>query len=347
MKSTDIKTAVKACRMVNQPVFIQGSPGIGKSEMIRQLADEIFGGEHIDKQGRYHGPAGQFSTRPYLIDIRVSQLDPVDLRGLPSIVDGKTIWNTPDFLPTEGEGIIFFDEVNSAPPMMQAPLYQIINDNRLGEWVKPDGWYIIAAGNKDTDRAITSRLSSALANRFLHIDFDVDLETWCQWALSAGIQTELIAFLRFRPELLHDFDPKKNMKAFPTPRSWSFISRMLQSGLPPELEYEVFSGAVGEGATAEFLGFLKIFRKMQSPDAILMNPTGAIVPDEPSELYAIAGALSRKASENTFPRLMEYFKRMPVEYQVLAVNDSLAICPDCRTTREFLQWASDNSDVFI
>ena len=144
--------------------FIWGSPGVGKSSIIGQLAR---------------------SLNLALRDIRALLLDPVDLRGLPYVADGRSKWATPEFLPQEGAGILLLDELNSAPAMVQAAFYQLILDRRLGEYTLPDGWVIIAAGNRDGDRAHTTRMPTPLRNRFVHLEFEVDAQEWSEWAISA------------------------------------------------------------------------------------------------------------------------------------------------------------------
>jgi len=142
-----------------------------------------------------------------LQDVRALLLDPVDLRGLPFLGnDGRSKWASPEFLPQEGSGILFLDELNAAPAMVQASCYQLVLDRRLGEYTLPESWAIIAAGNRDSDRGATTRMPTPLRNRFVHLDFEVDVQEWSEWATQAGIRPEVIAFLRFRPELLSVFD---------------------------------------------------------------------------------------------------------------------------------------------
>ena len=234
-----------------QPVFIWGSPGTGKSSVVNQLAAEL-------------GIA--------LRDIRALLLDPVDLRGLPFVgKDGRSQWATPEFLPQDGKGILFLDELNAAPAMVQASCYQLVLDRKVGEYTLPEGWAIVAAGNRDSDRAATTRMPTPLRNRFVHLDFEVDVQEWSEWAIKANVRPEVIAFIRFRPELLSAFDRDAN--AFPSPRSWEFVSRIINSGPDPSAEHELIAGAVGTGAATEFSAFLRMFRELPNIDSILLNPT--------------------------------------------------------------------------
>lgn len=324
MKPTAVKKALNSLLNVQQATFVWGPPGVGKSQVVRQIAEE----RGVD-----------------LVDLRAVLLDPVDLRGIPKIEGTRAIWCPPSFLPTKGKGILFLDELNAAPASVQAGCYQLVLDRKLGEYTLPSGWSIIAAGNREADRAVTSRMPSALANRFVHLQFDVDLEDWVAWALQNKIKTEIIAFVRFRPGLLHSFDPAKNEKSFPTPRSWEFVSRALGTGLPSEIEFEVFSGTVGDGPAGELVGFLRIFRQLPSPDVILMSPKKADVPKDPATLYAICGALSARASDQTIKNIVTYANRIPPEFSVLMIRDCIQREKDLVNTRAFIEWASAHADV--
>lgn len=328
MKSSQVKETVKLAVKAGTPLYLWGAPGVGKSDTIRAAASEL-----------------QLEIR----DVRAVLLDPTDLRGLPA-VDGlnkQVNWIPPAFLPRDGAGILFLDELNAAPPLVQAACYQLILDRKLGEYTLPAGWQIIAAGNRDTDRAVTHRMSSALANRFIHIEFDVDLNEWITWGLAAGIQTEILGFIRYRPELLHSFDPTKNEKAFCTPRSWHYVSKIMAAGLSNGIEYETISGIIGPGAASEFVGFLKIFRALPNIDLILIDPDRVAVPADPATLYALAGVLISKMSDNSIIRIMKYIDRMPEEFQVLTVTDAIKKDPALSSTRPMIEWFSKHSDILV
>ena len=306
-----------------QAVFIWGSPGSGKSAVVNQLAAEL-----------------EIALR----DIRALLLDPVDLRGLPFIgKDGRSQWATPHFLPQDGEGILFLDELNAAPAMVQASCYQLVLDRRLGEYTLPGGWAIVAAGNRDSDRATTTRMPTPLRNRFVHIDFEVDVQEWSEWAIKANVGPEVIAFIRFRPELLSAFDRDSN--AFPSPRSWEFVSRILNSKPDPSAEHELIAGAVGTGAATEFSAFLRMFRELPNIDAILLNPTQEPVPENAAAQYAVASALARCASDTNFDRICLYLNRLPIEFRVLCVRDATLRQPAIRCTAGYVRWAVENHNA--
>jgi MoxR-like ATPase len=323
MKSSAISNALRVLVSARQPAFLWGGPGIGKSAVIRQLAAAL--------------------SMP-LRDVRALLLDPVDLRGLPFLGnDGHSKWATPEFLPQDGSGILFLDELNAAPAMVQASCYQLVLDRKLGEYTLPAGWAIIAAGNRDSDRAVTTRMPTPLRNRFVHLEFEVDMQEWSEWAIQAGVRPEVIAFLRFRAELLNAFDRDAN--AFPSPRSWEFVSRILESQPEPSIEHELFAGAVGSGAATEFSAFLRMFRELPNIDAILVNPHKEPVPENAAAQYAVASALAHRASDTNLDRICVYLDRMPTEFCVLCVRDASLREPAIRHTAAYTKWAIQNHHV--
>lgn len=326
MRPTQAAEAIQTCLAVRQPLFVWGAPGVGKSAVIKQIA-------------------AQSDTE--LIDLRLTLLDSVDLRGFPHIRDGRMQFATPIFLPTDpnSRGILFLDEMNSAQPAVQAAAYQLVLDRGIGEYRLPDGWAIIAAGNRETDQGVTYTMPAPLANRFTHIDFDVHFDDWRAWAIAKGLKPEVVNFINFRPGVLHDFDPDK--RAFPTPRAWEFVDRILDGDSSPPVERGLIAGSVGDGASAEFAAFLKIYRNLPNPDSILLNPKGAPVPTDLATLYALCGALAARASESNFDRLIEYCHRLKEEFQVLCVRDAVTRNRELAGTQAFTDWAVKNSTVLI
>jgi hypothetical protein len=322
-----IQTMIRA----RVPVFLWGPPGVGKSQITAQVAAAM--------------------GRP-VVDIRAVQFDPVDLRGLPVVNgDGQTHWSVPAFLPQatrDGKaGVLFLDELNAAPASVQAACYQLVLDRRLGEYQLPEGWDIVAAGNRETDRGVVNRMPTPLANRFAHFEVTPDGEDWAKWAVKSGIRAEVIAFLRFRPELLHQFDPSTGEKAFPTPRSWEFVSRAIEAAPPAEIELQVYSAIVGQGAALELTGFLRVFRHLPSIDSILMDPSGAKVPTDPATLYALSGALARRAKDDNLDRLWTYVQRLPAEFTVLTMADTVRRQPELQHTGAFVDFGVKFSDFVL
>ncbi len=328
MKPTQVEQALQVAINARRPAFIWGPPGVGKSDIVEHVANTL---------GRK------------LTDMRLSLCDPTDLKGFPSPdkKTGVTHWLPSDELPTDkdGPGILFLDELNAAPQSVQAAAYQLLLNRRIGNYQLPDSWDIIAAGNRDSDRGATHRMPAPLSNRLIHIDFEVSLDDWSSWAVSNGIRTEVLGFVRFRPNLLHAFDP--NQRAFPTPRSWQFASELLDQNMPSDIQFEMLKGTVGEGAAAELEGFLRTYRNMPNPDAILLNPDNIEVPEDPATLYALSTALGMRASVQNFGNVVKYSDRMPVEFNILTIRDAARKDPSVTSTRPFLDWAVKHSDVMI
>lgn len=330
MRPSAVKQSLKHLVTRKRPVFIWGPVGAGKSDVVAGVAKEL-GLE--------------------LRDVRLNLVDPVDLKGFP-VVRGTGKSQTmafvpPDFLPTKGKGILFLDEMNSAPQSVQAAAYQLILNRKLGDYEMPDGWAVVAAGNRASDRSVVNAQPAALANRFVHIDFEVDVDDWFAWATKNNVSDITRAFIKFRSNLLHSFDPATNPRAFPTPRSWVFVDDVLQSGLATDTEYELIKGTVGEGAAAEYIAFAKMARDLPTAEEILANPTKAPVPTAPATMYAISTMLDKKATTATLATLLTYMSRLPVEFQVLFMRSAGMANRDLLRTKEFVTWMTANQDVVI
>jgi len=330
MRPSHVCEALHHLVRIRQPVFLWGPPGVGKSRLVADVAR---------RQGRK------------LYDLRAVLLDPVDLRGLPRISDeGITSWCVPEFLPhpqdTE-EGILFLDELNAAPPLVQAACYQLILDRRVGQYRLPDGWAVVAAGNRESDRAVTYRMPSALANRMVHLDVECHIDDWLDWARDNGIREEIQAFLRFRPRLLHDFDPRSSDRAFASPRSWEFASRILDAAPDGPLEEELLAGTIGQAAAAELSGFLREWRHLPSVESVLSDPEEAPVPADPASLYALCEALALRTAPTTMEALAAYAGRLPAEFGVLLMRDAVRQDPAVVESEPFARWARDNAEVLM
>lgn len=323
VRPTALANALEHSLEVKMPPFIWGAPGLGKSAVVHQLAA---------KRGIP------------LIDLRAVLMDPVDLRGLPHVTrDGTAKWAIPDFLPKEGEGILFLDELLQASAMVQSACFQLVLDRKLGEYNLPDGWHIVAASNEEKDRAGTHRMLTPLRSRFMHLVMAVHNEDWNNWALDSNIRSEVIAFLRFRPALLHDFKPDSAERTFPCPRTWSFISKVMDSSPSADIEDAMYAGCIGQGAAAEFKAFLKTFRSLPDIDGILMNPAKAPVPkNDPAVMYALTTALARRATETNFKEICIYTARLPQEFGVYLVASAIRRDAQIMNSRAFTEWAVKN-----
>jgi MoxR-like ATPase len=325
------------------PVMLWGPPGVGKSQIVAQIAAR-------------HGVQ--------VIDIRLSQMEPSDLRGIPFRNGSHVDWAPPSMLPDAGRhggsGVLFLDEITSAAPTVSAAAYQLILDRRLGDYRVPEGWAIFAAGNRQGDRGVTYAMPAPLANRFAHFSVDTHLDDWVHWAYGAGIDERLIAFLRFKPELLFDFDPAKTLAgemAFPSPRSWEFAHRALQKfGERPDLLSQALAACVGQAAGIECVAFIDSLDRLPDIDAILRGED-VPVPEEIDLQYAVAAALAGRAlrakatpeMKQVVGRILDYAGRFPLrEMAVMLVSDlHRGVGNAVFAVPEFAQWAATVADVML
>ncbi len=324
------------------PVMLWGPPGVGKSMMVQQV-------------GQRHGVP--------VIDIRLSQMEPSDLRGIPFRSGEHVEWAVPAMLPDANRhgtaGILFLDEVTSAPPSVSAAAYQLILDRRLGEYKVPDGWAIFAAGNRQGDRGVTYTMPAPLANRFAHFEVETHLDDWVTWAYANGIDERVIAFLRFRPELLFDFDPAHNPVAFPSPRSWEFAHRALQKfANSGSLLVNTLQACVGPAAGIELGAFVDNLDNLPDLDAIIRREQ-VPMPKEIDLQYAVASALVGRAlraksespaeAKEVYGAILEFAGRFRErEMGVMLVSDlHRAIGQEIFSVPEFSPWAQAVAEVML
>ena len=322
------------------PVMLWGPPGVGKSQMVAQIAER-------------HGMP--------VIDIRLSQMEPSDLRGIPFRVEERVEWAIPSMLPDAerhgSQGILFLDEITSVPPSVSAAAYQLILDRRLGAYEVPQGWSIFAAGNRQGDRGVTYTMPAPLANRFSHYEVDINLDDWVAWAYANAMDDRLIAFLRFRPELLFEFDPAHNPVAFPSPRSWEFSHRALQKfGDVPALLTGALQACVGPAAGIELSAFVENLEQLPDIDAIVRGET-VRVPKETDLQYAVAAALVGRAiraksednAAGAYGNIIEFAGAFPQrEMGVMLVSDMYrAIGEEIFAVPQFSKWANIVADVML
>jgi hypothetical protein len=319
------------------PVMIWGPPGVGKSQIVAQVVEA-------------HGAA--------IVDIRLSQMEPSDLRGIPFKNGNKVEWAIPAMLPdvaVHGEaGILFIDEITSAPPSVSAAAYQLILDRRLGEYRVPNHWAIVAAGNRQGDRGVTYSMPAPLANRFSHYEVSVNLDDWAAWAYRNNIDERVIAFLRFRPDLLFDFNPEHNPVAFPSPRSWEFAHRALHKFADrPNLLLGGLEACVGKAAGVELFAFIQSLENLPDIDAIVSGESREC-PAEIDLQYAVASALVTRAVRSAgdaaiLGNILDYancFKQR--EMGVMLVSDlHRAIGAELFSVPQFANWAEKIGDILV
>jgi len=305
VRATDLISAIDSLVEQRVPTFLWGAPGIGKSSIVKQIAK---------------------SKEIGFIDLRLALMDPTDLKGIPFYDKDlhSALWAPPAFLPKDKEGILFLDELNSAAPTVQASAYQLILDRRVGEYELPDGWAIVAAGNREGDRGVTYRMPSPLANRFVHFEMDVNVEDWRLWAYGSGVDERVISYISYKNEHLFTFDPKSDVKSFATPRSWEYVNSVLRSSVSDDLLLDIISGAVGRDAATSFLAFCKVMNKLPDIKSILETGSGEYS-DKVDVLYALStglvSAYLKDKSDEKLENLLRYTLELKSEFAVIVVQD--------------------------
>jgi len=324
IKPSELKSKLETLISINKPAFIWGASGIGKSEIISKVAEKLD----------YN-----------LIDVRVSLLDPVDLRGVPSVENGVTKWNPPIFLPQENDkqSILFLDELQHGSPSVKNALFQLIRDRRIGEYKLPDSTIILAAGNRVSDRVGANKINGALANRFSHLHLEADVNDWVKWGMSEGsIDPNVIAFIRYRPELLFDFD--KDSVAWASPRTWESVSDIVKADskgmVVNSQDQSLIGGTVGDSVAIEFCAFMGMVNTLPDVSAIIKNPETYEISDDPSVLYALTGALARRSDATNFDAIITYMTRdeMSNEFAVLCINDAITVNPKLAKTKAYVDF---------
>lgn len=279
------KASIKHALKKKRPIFLWGPPGIGKSDIVKQISDSF--------------------SNSHLIDIRLSLWEPTDIKGIPYFDSnsGTMVWGAPSELPSEEFAaqydniVLFLDEMNSAAPSVQAAAYQLILNRRVGTYKLPDNVMIVAAGNREADKGVTYRMPAPLANRFIHLELRVDFDDWFQWAVDNKIHTDVVGYLTFAKKDLYDFDPKSPSRSFATPRTWSFVSELLDDGLDDSTTTDLFAGAVGEGLAVKFMAHRKVAASMPNPTDILAGKVKEMKSKEISAMYSLTVSLCYELKE--------------------------------------------------
>jgi hypothetical protein len=279
------KNALRIAMQKKRPIFLWGPPGIGKSDVIAQITDSL--------------------PNSHLIDIRLSLWEPTDIKGIPYFDSNisKMVWGAPSELPDEEFAsqydniVVFFDEMNSAAPALQAAAYQLILNRRVGQYKLPDNVIIVAAGNREADKGVTYRMPAPLANRFVHLEMAVSFDDWFEWAVNNSIQPDVVGYLQFAKQDLYNFDPKSPSRSFATPRSWSFVSELIEDGLDENTTADLVAGAVGEGLAVKFMAHRKVAADMPNPSEVLVGKVKELKTKEVSAMYSLIVSLCYELKE--------------------------------------------------
>jgi hypothetical protein len=279
------KNALQFAMRKKRPIFLWGPPGIGKSDIVAQITNSL--------------------SNAHLIDIRLSLWEPTDIKGIPyfDANQGKMVWGAPAELPDEAMAaqydhiVLFLDEMNSAAPAVQAAAYQLILNRRVGQYKLPDNVIIVAAGNREADKGVTYRMPAPLANRFVHLEMGVNFDDWFEWAVHNKINQDVVGYLQFAKQDLYDFDPKSASRSFATPRSWSFVSELLEDDLDEYTTTDLVAGAVGEGLAVKFMAHRKVAANMPNPTDILLGKVKELKTQEISAKYSLTVSLCYELKE--------------------------------------------------
>lgn len=279
------KNALQFAMRKKRPIFLWGPPGIGKSDIVAQITNNL--------------------VNSYLIDIRLSLWEPTDIKGIPyfDANEGKMVWGAPAELPDEAMAakydniVLFLDEMNSAAPAVQAAAYQLILNRRVGQYRLPDNVIIVAAGNREADKGVTYRMPAPLANRFVHLEMGVNFDDWFTWAVNNKVHQDVVGYLQFAKQDLYDFDPKSASRSFATPRSWSFVSELLDEALDEGTTTDLVAGAVGEGLAVKFMAHRKVASSMPDPSEILAGKVKEMKTKEISAMYSLTVSLCYELKE--------------------------------------------------
>lgn len=333
MKPSELKTALSALIPLRMPVLITGAPGIGKTDIVGQAFDSLDY-DHV-------------SFFPAIAD-------PTDFKGFPMIVDGKPEFMTFGEMDVMFEADrptgIFFDDLGQAPTAVQAALMQPLLARRINGRPISDHITFIAATNERHHKAGVSGLLEPVKSRFgTIVRLEPDLDEFIAHAIQHSVDPMIGAFLRFTPESLHDFQPTADMVNSPCPRTWFAVDKILKARLSGKIEYECLSGAIGEGTAVKLISFLKMARQLPSVDRIFLDPDGVDVPEEPSVMHAVCGALSHRATADNFDAVVRYLKRCDDEFSVLCVKNVMngAQYAEIRETDAWLSWVTGQGKVII
>lgn len=315
----------------NRRVLVKGRPGVGKSDIVAQSCASI-GAE--------------------MVLMHPSISDPTDYKGMPALLPDGTAHFLPfselvKLINAQKKTICFLDDIGQAAPAVQAALMQLIlarsvNGSRISDTV------VFCGATNDTSHCSgVSGMIEPLKSRWdTIIELEISADDWSNWALANSMPAELVAFIRFRPNLLcpDDWKPSKEIKNSPCPRTWASIGNWLSNGVK---DLEVFSGAVGEGSATEFFSFLDMYQSLPSLDAILIDPVSTEVPEKPAALFAVSTGLARKASASNLDRVTTYLNRLPKEFEIMSMRDAIRINKSLTSTPSFTIWAVKNSGVLI
>ena len=306
LKPSQIKPAVEACMQARLVPFLKSSPGLGKSSIVKQIAEE-------------------YGLK--LIDLRLSSMEPTDLVGLPWIHEGKAQFNPYAFFPLEEtpipegyEGfLLFLDEFNSASRAVQAAAYRVVLDREIGMHKLHPKCFVVAAGNLSTDNAITNQLSTAMSSRVVHLNMECNFEDWRDnFAIPKKIDERIIAYLSMYPNYLMDFDPERDEQTFACPRTWEFASKLIHAsgGELNDSLIPLLGGAITVEQASALVQFSKVYKNLITIDDIKKNPN-VEPPRDSATLWAILIHLINRVDKDSLSDILNFVEKMPVTFKIV------------------------------
>tara|TARA_R100001594_G_scaffold28559_1_gene53784 strand:+ start:636 stop:1727 length:1092 start_codon:yes stop_codon:yes gene_type:complete len=343
---------------ISSTFFVKGSPAIGKSSMIylvsQTRADRLKLKLLKDHKGRPINNINPKKNEFGFVDFRCALYESIDFTGIPYIDDEKTGTAVQkkallDVFPTRGQGIMFLDEVAQCSPALQNTIRQLTFEGRIGtDYVLPKGWKIILAGNHSTDRAGAQRILTHFQSACLTMELIPDVKEWLEWGYANGINADILAFLSFQNQFLHQFDAKKE-GGFPAPRTWHQVSEMLEGDLRKSLVQPVLESYLGETVAREFETFRAFQNDLESPTKILKNPKKAKLPERTELQYAsVASLINAVETPKDFENALTYVERFKAkEFSVLFVKALTTKESKFKETSVFIDWHIKNQDILV
>lgn len=319
-------------------VMLWGPPGVGKSQAIRQVAEEL---------------SRRTGKRVPVTDVRLLLFSPIDLRGIPTADAEKklSVWLKPKIFAMDESpeviNLLFLDEISAAPPSVQAAAYQIALDRTVGEHKLPDNCIVLAAGNRVTDKSVAHKMPKALANRLLHLEVEHSIDSWLRWAVAHDIHPYITGFLAFRQDHLMCFDATNDDLAFATPRSWEQVSHLLRSVSEDLTEmHPLIAGCVGTGMAQELRTWCRVYADLPSIKDIFEGKTVRL-PRQTDALYALCASMTAYAREHrndvaAVVRSIHTADAMPLDFSAMLLRNYLYLEPDYKQKLmkhpDFMHW---------
>lgn len=331
VKLSQAHDMIVQCIKVGLVPIVKGSPAVGKSSIVHQIAKE-------------------FDLK--VIDLRLAQCDPTDLLGFPNTANGRGRYVPMETFPIEGDAVpegydgwlLFMDEFTSAPRGVQAAAYKLVLDRMVGTHHLHKKVAIVCAGNLETDGAIVEEMSTALESRLIHMEVTVDHIDWCEgWAMKNGIDHRITSFVKFKPGMLYTFSPDHTDCTYASPRTWEFANRLVKGKEIGIEDIPLLAGTISEGVAREFRTFTQIYSRLPTLTQMMEQATTLPVPQEPSILFALTGSIAHNANDENAGPLMDFVSRLPIEFQVVTLREMVRRSPALMNHKSVQAWITKNA----